>query len=148
MGKKASRSIKATDYGSPGLARHFTVVPKLTASNGFTGKVVDDTEIDRLLLHDEINSLEHSLLVALLNRLHVASFVGLKSPDLNGVGSSDPSRAADRKVQAVLTITGITERMDRTFGRGKRMALVNLVLMDVQWPFDDWLQSIQASKIC
>ena len=66
------------------------MVPKLTASNGYTGKVVDDSEIDRLLLCDSISSVEYSLLVALLHKLHRATFVGLKSPDFNGIAHSDP----------------------------------------------------------
>jgi hypothetical protein len=111
-------------------------VPKLTASNGYQGKVLDDSEIDRMLLNDRISSVEYSLLVALLNKLHRATFVGLKSPDFNGVAHSDPSRMADRKAHAVMSVVGITKAMDKVMGWQKRSALINLVLLDQTWPFD------------
>ena len=125
---------EATDYGTNLLAQRFTVVPKLTASNGFQGKVADDTEIDALLLCNSISALEHSLLVALLQRLHKAMFVGLKSPDFNGVAYSDPSRLADRKAHAVMSVCGLMRRMDEAMGRARRSALVDLVIQDVPWP--------------
>jgi hypothetical protein len=133
--RKTSFSTRgATDYGSPELAQRFTVVPKLTASNGFHGKVADDTEIDSLLLHDVISALEHSLLMALLQRLHKAMFIGIKSPDLNGVAYSDPSRLADRKANAVMSVCGLISRMDIAMGRVCRSALIDLVIGDVPWP--------------
>ena len=112
------------------------MVPKLTASNGYTGKVVDDSEIDRLLLNDTISSVEYSLLVALLHKLHRATFVGLKSPDFNGVAHSDPSLMADRKANAVMSVVGIVRQMDKAMGRANRAALIDLVLLDVPWPSD------------
>lgn len=134
--KQKPSSVRATDYGAPELAKRFTVVPKLTASNGYTGKVVDDSEIDRLLLYDHISSVEYSLLVALLHKLHRATFIGLKSPDFNGVAHSDPSRIADRKANAVMSICHVIKLMDRVMGRINRAALVDLVLLDAAWPFD------------
>jgi hypothetical protein len=133
--RAASCTIReATDYGPPELAQRFHIVPKLTASNGFQGKVTDDTEIDALLLHDSISALEHSLLVALLQRLHKAMFVGLKSPDFNGVAYSDPSRLADRKANAVMSVCGLIGQMDRAMGRVCRSALIDLVVQDMPWP--------------
>lgn len=133
--KKVSASTRQpVDYGSPHLAKRFTIVPKLTASNGYHGKVVDDTEIDKLLLHDDISALEHSLLVALLQRLRKATFIGLKSPDFNGVAHSDPSIMADRKANAVVSVVGLMKRLDQKLGRAQRASLINLVLLDVPWP--------------
>lgn len=132
--KQKHSSTRATDYGPSELAKRFTVVPKLTTSNVYTGKVVDDSEIDRLLFLDRINALEHSLLVALLNRLHRAMFIGLKSPDFNGVAHSDPSRISERKAVAVMGICHIVKAMDKVMGHANRMALINLVLLDVPWP--------------
>lgn len=140
MGKTSSKqktsSIVATDYGSPELAKRFTVVPKLTASNGYQGKVLDDSEIDRLLLNDTISAVEYSLLVALLHKLHRATFVGLKSPDFNGVAHSDPSRIAARKANAVMSVCYIVKGMDKAMGKQYRIALIDLVLLDIPWPFD------------
>jgi|SRR6478736_502582 hypothetical protein len=134
--RKASSTIKTTDYGTRELAKRFTVVPRLTLSNGYTGKVVDDTEIDRLLLNDVIGSDEYSLLVALLHRLHRASFVGLKSPDFTGIGHvADPTRLAERKANAVLTVVHVVKVMDQKMGSVYRAALINLVLLDTPWPY-------------
>ena len=121
------------DYGTPELARRFSVVPKLSLSNGYSGKVVDDTEIDRLLVRDEINSLQHSLLVALLKLLRDASFGGLKSPDLNSVYAADPVGMAERKAKAVHRMVNFTKALDYRAGRPARIALINLVLLDIPW---------------
>jgi hypothetical protein len=132
--KKGSNSTRATDFGPPELAKRFTIVPKLSATSGYHGKVADDTEIDHLLLLDRITSAEHSMLVALLQKLHKATFVGLKSPDFNGVAHSDPSRMADRKANAVMSVCYLMKKMDQLIGRGYRTALINLVLLDAPWP--------------
>lgn len=141
--RKASTSTRATDFGPPELAKRFTIVPKLSATSGFHGKVADDTEIDMLLLHDTITSAEHSMLVALLQKLHKATFVGLKSPDFNGVAHSDPCRMADRKAHAVMSVCHVMKRMDDVLGRGYRAALVNLVLLDMPWS-----GTIEALRLC
>lgn len=141
--RKASSSTRAVDFGPSELAQRFTVVPKLTATSGYHGKVVDDTEIDMLLLHDDITAAEHSMLVALLQKLHKATFVGLKSPDFNGVAHSDPSRMADRKANAVMSVCHVMKRMDAAMGRAYRTALINLVLLDIPWH-----DSIKSLRLC
>lgn len=134
--RKTSSTVRASDYGTNELAKRFTVVPKLTLSSGYMGKVVDDSEPDRLLLTDVISSSEYSLLIALLQRLHKATFVGLKSPDFNGIAHSDPSLIGDRKAKAVRSIIRVMGAMDKAMGRANRAALVNLVLLDTPWPYD------------
>jgi hypothetical protein len=141
--RKASTSVRATDFGAPELAKRFTIVPKLSATSGYHGKVLDDNEIDTLLLKDQITATEHSMLVALLQKLHKATFVGLKSPDFNGVAHSDPSRLADRKAHAVMSVCGLITRMDQAMGRSLRAALINLVLLDVPWP-----DTIKKLRLC
>lgn len=141
--RKASTSVRATDFGSPELAKRFTIVPKLSATSGYHGKVLDDNEIDTLLLKDQINATEHSMLVALLQKLHKATFVGLKSPDFNGVAHSDPSRLADRKAHAVMSVCNLIKMMDKMIGRGHRAALINLVLLDAPWP-----STIKELRLC
>lgn len=129
------KNYSPKDYGPPELARRFTVVPRLSLTNGFTGKVVDDNEVDRLLMRDEINALEHSLLVAMFRALRHASFVGLKSPDFNAVAAPDPVRMADRKALAVRRVAGLMIALDRQVGSRLRCALVDLVLLDRPWPY-------------
>jgi hypothetical protein len=129
-----SSTRQRADYGTPELARRFSVVPKLSMSSGYNGKVIDDTEIDRLLMKDTINSMEHSLLVALFRVLRSASFVGLKSPDFNAISAPDPVGIADRKAFAVRRMASLTIVLDRQAGRAVRCALIDLVLLDRPWP--------------
>ena len=122
------------DWGTTELARRFTVVPRLSGAYSFHGKVIDDSEMDRLLAKDAITPMEYSLLEALLKKLHKATFVGLKSPDFNGVATSDPSHMSDRKACAVMSICHIVRVMDKLMGKANRAALINLVLLDQPWP--------------
>jgi len=131
--RRKTRS-EAKDFGTAEIARRFTVVPRYSGS-GFTAKVVDDTELDQLLYHDTITSLEHSILIALLKRLQRAEFFGVKSVDLQRETVGDPTRAADRKVQSVIGCCKLIAAMDRTMGRAQRMALIDLLILDRQWPF-------------
>jgi hypothetical protein len=132
MGMKNTSSSR--DYGPGELARRFTVVPKLSLSNGYCGKVVDDTEIDRLLFHDRINATQHSILVAFLRVLKDASFIGLKSPDFNAISAPDPVGIADRKAKAVFKVVGIIRALDQKAGRAIRCALIDLIISDRPWP--------------
>lgn len=122
------------DYGTPGLARHFTVIPKLSMSDGYHGKVADDTEVDRLLLTDTIDPMQHSLLIAMFRVLKAGSFVGLRSPDFNAVSAPDPAGLAERKARAVRSVTALFTALDRKVGRTMRCALTDLVLLDKPWP--------------
>ena len=78
---KKPKKTEHADFGTKELARHFTIVPKLSDPTTFTGKVMDGSEIDTLLLHDVITTMQHSTLCTLAKRLHGFGFVGLKSPD-------------------------------------------------------------------
>jgi hypothetical protein len=117
------------------MARRFTVVPRYSGPTGFTGKVVDDSEMDRLLYHDRITSFEHSILIALLRRLQRGAFIGMRSPDMERSTVGDPARAADRKMAAVVGCCVLIAAMDKVMGKGRRMALVNLCLLDQPWPW-------------
>ena len=127
------------DFGTTELGRRFSVVPKLTSPNNYAGKVVDETEIDRLLLTDRITAAEHATLEGLLKRLHKANFVGLKSPSYDAPLSADPSIVGDRRAQMIRAMVRVITKMDedKNIGRHKRVALVNMVLMDSPWPGDD-----------
>lgn len=124
------------DFGTHEMGRRFSVVPKLSGHNNYSGKVVDETEIDRLLLKDAITSAEHSTLEGLLRRLHKANFVGMKSPSYDAPISADPSIVGDKRAQTIRAMVKIVDKMDRNekIGRFKRAALINLVLMDSPWP--------------
>lgn len=123
-----------SDFGTPQIAQRLSVVPKRTASGDYLGKIVDETEIDRLLLHDRISAMEHSILEALMRRLYKANFVGLRSPSWEAPVQSDPTIMADKKANQIRSMVRIIEQMDEKMGRTRRSALVNLVLMDAPWP--------------
>lgn len=129
---------EAIDIGTSELSHHFTIVPKLTrGSYGLNGRVMDETEIDRLLLEERINPNEHSTLEAFLNKLHRVGFVGLKSPSYDSPIHADPSVIGDKRANSVLGITKLIKKLDASIGRTRRMALVNLVVMDLRWEESD-----------
>lgn len=137
--KSASASSEAADYGTQELARRFTVVPTFNRGpmGGLSGRVVDETEIDRLLLHDRITPEQYSILEALLRRLQRASYLGLKSPNYDARISADPTIVSAKKVAAIRSMVKLNSEMDSSMGAPTRMALIDLVLLDREWPGDD-----------
>lgn len=125
------------DYGTSELRRHFTVVPKLSGPNTMAMKVIDSTEIDRLLLDDVIMPSHHASLEGLMRRLHKAGFVGLKSPTYDSPIHADATAVGDKKANLIRSIVALFTRLDAKIGPGKRRALVDLVLRDVSWPGDN-----------
>ena len=132
------------DFGTRELARRFTVVPKLAGPNLYTGKVIDETEIDRLLLGEVITAAEHSSLEGFMRRLVAMGFVGLRSPDYQASSRDDPSRSADRKAKKLIGMSKLFRRLDEKIGPSRRTALVNLCLSDQPWTLgkDDLKASI------
>lgn len=124
------------DTGAPEIHKRLQVVPKFTKS-GTHMAVVDETEIDRLLLHDRITSAEHATLGLLMTRMHKANFVGIKSPTYDAPLSLDPSAVGDRRANQIRSIVKLFLALDKKLGHEKRKALVNLVLTDTSWPGDD-----------
>jgi len=96
--------------------------------------VVDETEIDRLLLRDEITASEHSTLEKLLSKLSRANMGTIRSPVYEAPVSDDPSAVGDRRANQMRSIVGLIKSLDQKLGIGKRKALVNLVLADAPWP--------------
>lgn len=126
-----------SDFGTPQLAQRLSIVPKLSRSGEHHGKIVDETEVDRLLLHDRITATQHSILEALMRRLYKANFVGLRSPSWEAPVQSDPTIMAQKKANQIRAMVRVIEQMDKEMGGPRRTALINLVLMDTPWPSDD-----------
>lgn len=124
------------DYGTSEIAKRFTVVPRLSQSSGMHMKVVDDTEIDRLLLRDEISPNQHATLEGFMRRLHKMGFVGVRSPDYESPVNLDPAQVGDRRANSVRGMVNIFRRLDRRITPTRRREMVNLCLMDVPWPGD------------
>jgi hypothetical protein len=111
-----------------------SVVPVLSGPrSGLHGRVVDESEADRLLLRSEITSSQHSTLMNLLKRLLKANF-NVRSPSLEPPVQSDGSTIGDRQAKLVLSLNGLFAGLDAKIGKPKRIALVNLVLLDAPWP--------------
>lgn len=125
------------DYGTTELRRQFTVVPKLSGPTTMTFKVVDESEIDRLLMRDAIKPSQHATLEGLMRRLHKAGFIGLKSPAYDSPIHADASAVGDRKANLIRSTVMLFARLDKKIGPPRRKALVDLVLADVPWPGDD-----------
>jgi hypothetical protein len=132
--KRDTPTIK--DTGTQELARRFTVVPKLASPNTWTSKVIDETEMDRLLVNDDITSAEYSILVALLKRLR-RSFGSLQSPEFTmRIVAKHPSGMADRKARSIYGVVNLIKGMDKVMGSAKRRAMIDLVFVEVRWPYE------------
>jgi len=136
MIKKIKR--EPIDMGTSELSKRLRVVPKpIGGGMEYQGKVVDETYIDRLLLEDRINSSDHSTLEKFLHLLQKANFVGMRSPVYDAPLSADPSIVGDRRANQIRAVVSLFRRMDERLGKGKRIVLVNMVLIDRPWPDTD-----------
>lgn len=136
--KKKKPISDPIDLGTRELGRRFTVVPTLVRgpSGGMNGRVMDDTELDRLLLKDVISTAQHATLMGFMRRLQKASYVGVRSPSLEAPVQGDASSIADRKAHLVRAIGRVLSALDKKIGPSGRKSLIDLVLMDIAWPGD------------
>lgn len=132
---KKPKKTEHADFGTKEMARHFTIVPKLSDPTTFTGKVMDGTEIDTLLLNDVINTMQHATLSTLAKRLHGFGFVGLKSPDYSSRIFADATAVSEKKAETIRGAVSLFQKLDLHphIGSHRRKKLVNLVLEDVPW---------------
>src|SRR6478609_8801608 len=136
--KRKKTITEGMDAGSPQMARHFTIVPKLSSPTTTSMKVLDGSEIDELLLKDVINPAEHGTLNSLASKLLACGFSALRSPDYSSPIFSDPSIVSDKKAQALRGAVHLIDKMDKheKIGPHRRKKLINLVLQDVPWTGD------------
>jgi len=129
--KKPKDSI---DIGTKELGRHYKIVPKITRGlYGLNGKVMDETEIDRLLLNDTITTTQHATLEMFFARLHKVGFVGLKSPSYDSPIHADASAVGDKKAHTIRGVVKLIDMLDNSVGRDVRVKLVRLVCEDRVW---------------
>jgi hypothetical protein len=134
MPKKTNKP--AADFGTPQLARHFTIVPKLSDPTTLTGKIMDGGEIDRLLLHDVISANQHGTLTMLAKRLYSYGFSGMRSPDYASPPTHlDPELVSAKKAEVIRGAVSLIKKMDNHpyIQQHRRMKLINLVLYDAAW---------------
>jgi hypothetical protein len=148
--RKRKYQLSNADYGTKELARHYTVVPKLVDPSTTAGRVMDGTEIDRLLFTDTISTVEHATLQTLARRLHGFGFVGLKSPDYSSPISADATAVADKKADVIRGAVHLFEKMDKHphIGPYRRKKLVNLVLQDAEWSKKMLRHQIEELQAC
>lgn len=111
------------------------MVPLLTRGFEVSARVVDETEIDRLLLKGDITPSQHAALENFLAKLIKGGFVGLRSPSYDAPISADPALIADRKSEAIRDATRILSHLQKTIGKSQTNGLMNLVLSDRPWLF-------------
>lgn len=134
--------VMPPDFGSPELARQFTVVPLFSGAGVMAGKVMDETEIDRLLLKDTITSAQHATLTAFTGKLHKAGFLGMKSPQYDAPISLDPSAVATKKANLIRYVVKVFKELDKKIGPTKRRALVDMCIADIPWRGDGLHETI------
>lgn len=129
------------DFGTNELHKQKVVI--IPRFSGRGAKVMDEQEIDCLLLKGWITQSQHSALEGFLRRLHKASYVGLKSPAYDTRAHSDPATIGNQKAIALLGVLKLLDIMDEKMGSANRRAIVNLVLLDHEWPGDK--ETLQTS---
>lgn len=136
MPKIRKKEAIPRDFGTAEMSQRLKVVPTLVNLNTYVGRVVDESEIDRMLLADHLTPSQHASLENLMRRLHKANFAGPKSPSYDAPISADPSIVGDRRANQIRSIVSLFTRLDERIGKACRLALVNLVLTDAPWPGD------------
>lgn len=133
MAKRKKVDVAAMDPGTPQMARHFKIVPRLTDNVTRAMRVLDGTEIDAMLLRDEITTMQHSTLNLLAQKMHGYGFINLKSPDFSSRVHADATVISDRKAEALRGAVKLFRKMDDHMGRHRRIKMINLVMMDKPW---------------
>lgn len=144
--RKYQQPHEAMDVGSPMLARHFTIIPKLSSPTTLAMKVLDSTEMDKLLMNDVLTSAEHGTLVTLAKRLEDCGFSDLRSPAYDSPIHADPSEVADKKADKIRGAVSLIAKMDNAMGRYNRKKIINLALYSAPW--GDKRNQIEDLKHC
>lgn len=133
--RKVKEAPSGADYGTKELSRHFRIVPKLTDPSTMAGRVMDGDEVDRLLLIDAIDTMQHATLRTLQKRLHGFGFVGMRSPDYSSPIHADATAVGDKKAETIRGAVHLFERLDKHphIGMHRRKKVVNLVIQDAPW---------------
>ena len=117
------------DTGAERLHHHRTVVPRRRA-DGYNMRVMDETEIDRMLMRDEITPNEHATLERLMGKLHKFGFMGVRSPDYSSPIHADASAVGDKKAATIRGAVKLTKELDAALGADLRRRLYALILED------------------
>lgn len=123
----------AMDAGSPMMARHFTIVPKLSSPTTMAMRVLNGSEIDKMLMDDAVTTVEHATLCTLAKKLRDFGYSDLRSPNYESPIHADASGVGDKKADTIRGAVALIGKMDDAMGRFNRKKLINLALYDAPW---------------
>ncbi len=135
MPRKRKITAMPMDTGTPAMHRKFSIVPKLSDATTMAMRVLDGSEIDRLLMVDAIDTVQHATLAMLAKRLQGYGYSSLRSPDYASRIHADATAVAEKKAESLRGAVHLIGKMDAhiDIGAHRRKKLINLVLQDVPW---------------
>lgn len=133
--KKDIPQPSTIDMGTSEMARQFKIVPTYTSHTDRASRVMDGTEVDRMLLNDQLNINQHATLNLLARKMNSYGMGSIKSPDYAGRIMSDPQLVSERKAQALRGAVHLIDKLDKHphVGKFRRKKLINLVMEDGEW---------------
>lgn len=137
---------EAIDFGTPERQSKATIVPCLySRSYDYHARVMDGTEIDRMLMRGGITPNEHNTLERFSEELRRAGYLSIRSIDLSDpIQSSDPSHLADRKAGKLVRVVMLIRAIDQAVSRKERDALIDLCLMDREVKIPSLFKAVRA----
>lgn len=128
------KSKRVVDFGTAERQDHGTIVPALYrdgSSYDYHAKVMDATQIDRLLMDGKITPNQHNTLERFSEELRKAGFMSIRTIDLSDpIQSSDPAHIADRKAAKLVKIVLIFKELEKVLTHKERDLLVDMCLTD------------------
>lgn len=126
-------SKHSIDTGNPEGTKHKTMVavPAPGRPGKIHLKVVDQTELDRLLYRKQITPDQWSTGDQVYNLLYRAGMLGASKSTLNVSGiSGDPQHISDKKSDALVMLGVLIDHLDRACGRPTRELFLNMLILD------------------
>lgn len=119
------------DLGTVELQSKHRIVPRLRGKFEYHAKVLDSSEIDRMLMLQLLTPTEHDTLERFHEALRKGGFMKIRSIDwTDPIVQSDPSHIADRHAHALIMVVKMLKYLDEKTNSSFRKQLVDLVLLD------------------
>ena len=95
-------------------------------------RVLDETEIDRMLMAERITLDEHNTLESILRDLHAARMIGFRISRYEPtIPTTDPQAITDRQAMAVSKLGRLQKVLDDTYGIKIRRMIISLLVVDL-----------------
>lgn len=121
------------DTGTPEGMKHkkMVAVPAPGRPGKIHLRVVDQTELDRMLDRKQITAEQWSSGDQVYRLLYKAGMLGASKSTLNISGTSgDPQHISDKKSDALLMLGELINHIDRSCGRPTRELFINMLMLD------------------